>query len=475
MADDRQYDFDRSPIPSSPHLSNIDSEAALLGVLLSYPERIESVADILNAEDFAEGVHGSIYQAMVDAATAGRLANAFTLAPLFKEDKRFEKLGGSGYLFTLSGTSSGMIMAKEQAEQIAELAARRRLLSVLAACQDGASDIVKPLSELVDETDSALIAALERREGSSLAHIGDVSAGAIEEMEAILAGGAVEGAMSGLHEFDELTGGFAPAGFSVIAARPGMGKTALLCSLARGLASRGHGVGIVELEMERKDLARRMLCDMALTRQSSIRYDSILKGDVTREEIAYLRALQETMRSWAMEIEDRGGLTLSRLLILARRMRRRMAMKNKKLEVLFVDYLQLIRPDRKGMSPYEAASEVSRELKSLAKEMKIHVVALAQLNREVEKREDKRPELSDLRDSGQIEQDADMVMMLFREEYYLQEPKDPARREVWQEQLRQCQNHLQLIMRKRRNGKPGRRTIYYFTGSQAIRSKDWTS
>jgi len=475
VADDRQYDFDRQQPPSPPDLANIESEAALIGVLLAYPERIESVADVLNAEDFAEGVHGSIYQAMVDAATSGRMANAFTLAPLFKEDKRFEKLGGSGYLFTLSGSASGMIMVKEQAEQIAELAGRRRLINTIDQCKASAANLEKSISDLVDETDAALVAALERRTTGSSIHAFDSAGLVLEDIEKIQAGEGVPGAVTGLEEFDKLTGGLRPGDFTIMAARPGMGKTALLCSLAAALAMRGHGTGIFELEMDRRQLAQRTLADMAFTYNGSIRFDAITTGDLTPDEMAKLRGIHQTMKSWPLEIEDRGGLTLSRLLILARRMRRRMKLKGQKLEVLFVDYMQLIKPDRKGMSPYEIATENARELKALAKELGIHVVALSQLSREVEKRDDKRPVLSDLRDSGEIEAAADMVMFLYREEYYLQnnEPKDPLKIDRWKDDLERVKNHLQLILAKRRSGKTGRKTIYYFTTHQAIRGKGW--
>jgi replicative DNA helicase len=288
----------------------------------------------------------------------------------------------------------------------------------------------------------------------------------------------LEGGISGvtsqrIEAVDELLGPLEPKSLTIVAARPGMGKTAFSSSYALGAARAGHGVLFVSLEMSRDQLAGRMIADVAFDdADARIPYTAIQRRNLNDWQRARARQVAGWIGELPLTIVDAGSLTVGRLDMLIRRNRRRMAARGKSLDLVVVDYLQLLNPDHRAKSAYEATSEVSKRMKAMAKDHEVAIMALAQLSRSVEQRQDKRPLLSDLRDSGQIEQDADAVLFLMREEYYLMqtEPQnDPEAHERWEAKLERCRGTIDFIVAKQRHGTTGTARGRFFGPYQAVR------
>jgi len=472
QAGGQRYQADNDAAPT---LWNTEGEAALLGGLMLNNRTVDVVADILQPEDFYEAAHGAIFSAIVAATSMERLANPVTLRPLFDNDPSLVDLGGGSYLAQLTGNGSvAMVDLKSIANDIAELAARRRLLEGLSETRARVSNLGTTLLELVDEADAALVAAVERRESAPQPTIGEAIGSALQRIVDIQANDGRVGVACNISDVDHLLGGFDGGQLIVLAGRPGMGKTAVACSISKGVAEAGHGVLSVSLEMKADELGQRVLCDMAYTGQHGIPFDRIVRATVSREELRHLYRLKGESDALPLRIVDAGSVTLPRLALSVRRHKRKFAAQGKELKLVVIDYLQLLQAGKNARSAYEQVSEISKGLKALAKDANVCILALAQLNRGVEQREDKRPNLSDLRDSGQIEQDADAVMFLYREEYYLahKKPRKEEQMPGWQADMAMVRDRIEFILAKRRNGRTGHSVGYYFSDYQAVRGSD---
>jgi replicative DNA helicase len=468
------YNRDREPDVDL-QLHNVTGEAALLGALLVRNTYADNVADILEPEDFFEPIHGAIYAALIEGVSAGRTVSPVTLLPIFANDARFQELGGTGYLARLTESSAVLLIdVKSQASDIAELAARRRLIDSLDETRGRVSRLDLSLLQLVDEADAGLVAAVERRETVAQPTISEAMGLMLERISAIQANDGKVGTQCGISDIDRLVGGFDAGQLIILAGRPGMGKTAVACGMAKGLAQSGAGVLFVSLEMGSVELAQRVASDLCFTGRHGIPFERIVNATVSAEELRYLARATSEADSLPLRIVDAGSVSMARLALSIRRHKRRFKAKSHDLKVVIIDYLQLLQASKNAKSPYEQVSEISKGLKALAKDNELCIIALAQLSRAVEQREDKRPVLSDLRDSGQIEQDADAVMFLFREEYYLA-AKKPKREDMmpdWERSMRECEDRIDFILAKRRNGRTGHRTGWYHSRFQAVRGAD---
>lgn len=448
-------------------LANTEAEAWLLGAMMALNPSIDTIADIITEADFSEQLFGRIFAAIVREASLGKSANPVTLKGYFENDPDLAQLGGVGFLARLTGEVIPM-KPQEIAKQILDLSTRRHMRDGLTIAATACIDLALSPSEIVNLADAGLTITgkddIHQPTGTQcfdelINGFGEVTTGV--ECRVI-------------PELDHLLGPMRPKQLVIGAGRPGMGKTALALSYALGAAQAGHGVLFVSLEMSSHELAGRMAADMCFDGRGGIPFSSIRDGKLSegqRRDICRARGMMEDM---PFQVVDAGNLSIGRLNMLVRRHARRMAAKGYKLELIVVDYLQLLSPDTKGRSTYEAVSEVSRGLKALAKDHGVAVFALAQLSREVEKRPDKRPQLSDLRDSGQIEQDADAVLFLLRDEYYLrqEEPdeRDP-KREEWESDLSLVQGKIEFIVAKRRNGVTGKAMGAFHGAFQAVRGQ----
>jgi replicative DNA helicase len=451
---------------AAPAIANIEAEAALLGGMMQEARLIDGVADRLSVGDFSEPLHGRIFSTIVAQHSMGKVANPVTLRPYFEADEEMKDLGGPGYLAQLTGSGSLVIGATTFAEQIRELAQRRRLVEGLASTIDAAGDMDISTDALAEAADNAISAARDDGDDRGEYSAADCLGMVVDSFDQPMTG--VE--CGSIPAIDALLGPMRPKQLILGAGRPGMGKTASALSYALGAAARGHGVLFVSLEMSGEELAERMAADLCL--EDEIPYEAIRDRRLSLQQRMAVCRARDRIAELPLQILDKQGLTIGRLRTITRRWARRFAARQQRLELVVVDYLQLLRTGDKRMDRFEAVTEISRSLKELAKEQGLAVFALSQLSREVEKRGDKRPMLSDLRESGQLEQDADAVLFFLRQEYYLRQaepaPTDPEYPK-WEQALRQCEGAVEFILAKRRNGRAGSRTGRFHAKFQAVR------
>ncbi len=445
-------------------LFNLELEAELLSLLLFDNQLVESVSDLVRSEDFAAPHHARIFDAINAEVNQGNLANAITLKPYFDNEGDKKAFGGFGYLGQLSGMMS-VSSATDVAKQISRLGRRRIMQAGLRDASEACASMETDLSAIMDMADNALA-----EQSRNTIHQ-PTGAQAIGELITDL-GSNVRGVKCGqIDELDNLLGPVKPAQLVILAARPGMGKTAVALSYGLGAAQKGHGTLFVSLEMSSRELAGRMVADLCFDQDVDLPYNAVRDGTLNAEQRDWVGRARDFAEELPFQVIDTGSLTIARLGMLVRAHQRRMKAKGQKLELVIVDYLQLLQGDRRA-SAYERISEVSMGLKALAKDCGVGIIALAQLSRAVEQREDKRPQLSDLRDSGQIEQDADAVLFLLRDEYYLRqselEPHDPKFGD-WQCAMADAKNKIEFILAKRRNGTTGTAVGAFHGAYQAVR------
>lgn len=449
---------------------NVDAEAALIGAMLMDNRWIDKAADRLNPDDFFEALHGRLFAALIKEAATGRVVTTVTIKPYFDDDPALIELGGFSYLANLTSSSGALLAAAAAIEQIETMAKRRRLIDGLTSAAMLAASIDASNEEVINAADAALSSISDHGDGvvqvSAAAAFGEMLAAYDEPSYGVTSGGQIA-------SLDEVLGPIRPHHLDILAGRPGMGKTSAALSYALGAAAAGHGVLFVSLEMNRLELMQRATSDVIFDGATGIPYEAIRDGRFTSDN-AKRRVYEaaRVFRNMPLHLVDASSLTIGRLNMIVRRYKRRMEAMGQKLELVMVDYLQLLRPDFRTDNMNLAVSEVSRGLKAIAKQYDVGVMALAQLNRSVESRPDKRPMLSDLRDSGQIEQDADAVVFLYRDEYYLRQGKPPEadpKYVDWQMALEKCAGEIDFIVAKRRNGPSGHATGRFFGAYQAVR------
>jgi replicative DNA helicase len=455
---------------------NIEAEAALLGALMIDNRLVEDVQLKLKPEHFFESVHGRIYDAILKLADRNMVANPVTLKPMFESDEAMKELGGPAYLAQLTGSGAAVIGARDFAEQVYDLALLRELVGVGRDMVEKALDTSEEINPkgLVEEAEVALYRVAEQGgETGGTKTFRQATLMAVQQAEkAQNSGGHISGVTTGLEDVNHRTGGLQRSDLLILAGRPGMGKTSLATNIAFNAAQRyqrdiedgidpaktlGAAVAFFSLEMSADQLATRILAE-----QSGVVGSKIRSGSLGRDEFNQFARAAAELENLPLYIDDTPGLTIAALRTRARRMKRKHG-----IGLIIVDYLQLLTGGGKnsGDNRVQEISEISRGLKTLAKELNVPVMALSQLSRAVEQREDKKPQLSDLRESGSIEQDADIVLFVYREEYYVaaREPKgdsaDPKADEAyrqWQLEMQEAFQKAELIIAKQRHGATGK-------------------
>ena len=458
---------------------NIEAEAALLGALMIDNRLIEDIQLKLKPHHFFEPLHGRIYEAILRLTDKNMVANPVTLRPLFDADEAMREVGGPAYLAQLTGSGAAVIGARDFAAQIYDLALLRALVGVGRDLVEGALDTseeVAPLAQ-IEKAESELYKVAEEggAEGKAKS-FGESAMASIRNAEAALnRGGGLTGITTGFTGLNSRIGGLQRSDLIIVAGRPGMGKTALATNMAFSTAERflqdqadgidiakaaGAPVAIFSLEMSAEQLVTRVLSE-----QSQVTAEQVRTGNLGRHEFANFARTADRLHSLPFYIDDTPGLTIAALRARARRLKRQ-----KGIGLIVVDYLQLLSGTGRGggsENRVQEISEISRGLKQLAKELDVPVIGVSQLSRAVEQREDKRPQLADLRESGSIEQDADIVLFVYREEYYLKahEPKHPipgdpaevfAAFEEWEAKHSQVAGMAELIIAKNRHGGTGK-------------------
>jgi replicative DNA helicase len=473
-----------NPVTAAPEPTalpqNVEAEAAMLGAMMIDNRLADDLIDKLEPEHFFEPLHGRIFGAIRKLRGADMLASPVTLRPLFDADAGMRELGGPAYLAQLTGSGAGLIGARQFAKQIYDLAMLRTLVTVGRSLVDRALDTseeVNPRAQIELAEEELFKVAADGGSESAVKSFAQATTLAVKMAQrALNSGGHLSGITTGFDSINGKIGGLHHSDLMILAGRPGMGKTALATNIAFNAAQRymrdradglphsesvGAKVAFFSLEMSADQLATRILAE-----QARISGEALRMGKISKTEFNQLAAAAAELENLPLFIDDTAGLSIAALHTRMRRLQRR---HNNEIGLVVVDYLQLLTGSAKasGDGRVQEISEISRGLKTLAKDMNVPVIALSQLSRQVEQREDKRPQLSDLRESGSIEQDADMVMFVFREDYYVaaKEPKRPVEGDGakifedhagWASEMERVFGLAEFIVAKQRHGATGK-------------------
>ncbi len=448
--------------------ANIEAEQALLGALLFDNAAYERLSDQLNARHFYEPFHQRLFAAMEDHIRKGQLAEPIMLMERFRHDPAFEELGGLRYLADLVDRAPPAAHAADYGRLVYDLALRRELIRIGGDISTAAQgDAEHTARDQIESAEQLLYALAENGQSSTgFVSFAEALQGAVDmAAEAYSRDGGLSGVSTGLTDLDRMLGGLHPSDLIILAGRPSMGKSALAANIAFHVArnyaydilpdgsrktSNGGVVAFFSLEMSAEQLAMRVLAET-----SGVPSDRLRKGEIDASEFGRVRDAALEIQEAPLHFDDTGGLSIAKLAARARRLKRQSG-----LDLIVIDYLQLITTGDAGRNDnrVQEVSMITQGLKALAKELAVPVVALSQLSRQVENREDKRPQLSDLRESGSIEQDADMVMFVYRESYYLSrtEPREGSPEHLtWQEDMDKTRHVAEVIIGKQRHGPIG--------------------
>ena len=451
---------------SAPH--NIEAEQSLLGAILVNNDAFYRVSDFLEPKHFYEPIHQTIYETAGSLIRMGKIATPVTLKTFLPADTDIGGMTVGQYLARLAAEATTIINAHDYGRTVYDLALRRDLIGI-------GEDMVNVAYEApVDFAPRAQIEDAERKL-YELAELGRYDGGFQRFSQAMKVAldmaanayqrdGKLSGIATGLRDLDSKMGGLQRSDLVIVAGRPGMGKTALATNIAYNIAKaqraeiqadgtsksvNGGIVGFFSCEMSAEQLATRILAE-----QTGIASSLIRRGGINQDEFEKIRDYTIQLEHLPLFVDETGGLSISQLTARARRLKRQ-----KGLDVLVIDYIQLLQgTGRRADNRVQEVTEITTSLKALAKELNIPIIALSQLSRQVENRDDKRPQLADLRESGSIEQDADVVLFVYREEYYLQnkEPKPgTVEYEKWQTEMSLAHRKAEVIIGKQRHGPTG--------------------
>lgn len=461
------------PNAADPHYreapNNIEAEQALLGAVLVNNDAYYRVSDFLKPIHFYEPLHRKIFEVAGDIIRMGRIANPVTIKTHLPADAKVGELTVAQYLARLAAEAVSIINAEDYGRAIYDLALRRALITIGEDMVNIAYDapLDMPPQTQIEDTERRLFDLAENgRYDGGFQAFNDAVAQAIDMAAAAKErDGGLSGIATGIVSLDSKMGGLQRSDLIILAGRPGMGKTSLATNIAYTIAAGYEGevqadgsmkarnggvVGFYSLEMSAEQLATRIISEQTEVSSSKIR-----RGDLTDADFEKLVACSMMMQKVPLYIDQTGGISIAQLAARARRLKRQRG-----LDVLVVDYVQLMTGSKKASeNRVQEITEITTGLKALAKELNVPIIALSQLSRQVENREDKRPQLSDLRESGSIEQDADVVLFVFREEYYVknQEPRDPndPKYVEWEAQFEKVRGTADVIIAKQRHGPTG--------------------
>jgi replicative DNA helicase len=461
----------------APH--NIEAEQALLGAILINNEAFGVVERLIEPDHFFEPIHREIYGATANLIRASKLATPVTLKDYLPADLDIVGMSLNQYLARLCAESTTVINAADYAIVIRDLAHRRTIIAIAEELQTVATESPADFSpdmhaqQAIERLDELVIARTET--SVPRVSIGDAAAQAVHQMSAVIArDGAIGGITTGLKTLDNRTDGLHRGEFLLMAARPGMGKSGLMESSALKTTDAGYSGLIFSLEMGSSSLGSRAISDLLYQSNDPVSYWEITRGELADDQVQTVVDAARDLRNLNLVIDSQPSLTVSQIAVRARKHARALKRQGKTLDVVYVDHIHIIKPnDRYRGNRTAEITEISGALKTLAKELNVAVVGLAQLNRSVEGRDDKRPTMADLRDSGSLEQDADLVVFLYREEYYLQRrSSDPSSEDKRIARLAEVRNKLELNIAKQRNGPTGPLEIFFDAASNAARDLD---
>jgi replicative DNA helicase len=426
-----------APVPPQ----NLEAEESVLGAMLLSPGAIGAVSEVLDAGDFYRESHAKIYRAALGLYARGEPVDAITLVDELEERGELEEIGGRGRIHELAALVPAASNAGHYAAIVREMAILRGLIRVGGAIQrmgyerQDTKGRPAEAAELVDSAEQSVFELAQSRATQEFSHIEDLLKDSFERITALFEAGAdVTGVPSGFRDLDRLTSGFQPGNLVIVAARPSMGKSALGLCVAANLAVRHETpVALFTLEMSKQEVTQRLMCSEAKVESQRLR-----TGKLAPEDWSRLTAACDKLAKAPIYVDDTGSVSMMEI----RSKCRRLKTKEPKLGLIIVDYLQLMTTGASVENRVQEVSQISRSLKVLARDLDVPIIAMSQLSRAVEQRHDKRPILSDLRESGSIEQDADLVAFVYRDEYYNPEDTDQ-------------QGLAEIILSKHRNGPTG--------------------
>ena len=418
---------------------NIEAEQAVLGAMLIDKEAIAKASEILTSSDFYREAHRVIFNAMLELYNKNEAVDMVTVTEILKRDNKLEDIGGLAYITSLANVVLTASNVKYHADIVAEKSVLRQLVRVSTEIAAMGYEANEDVGTLLDTAESRILEISNRKKKADFTPINDVLMESVQNIEKLINNkGGLTGLPSGFADLDKLTSGLHPSDFIILAARPSMGKTALALNIVQNVALRAHkkiggeprSVAFFSLEMSKEQLVNRMLCA-----EAGIDSQRLRVGEMGDKDWDALWGACDLMSKAKIYIDDTAGITVMDMRSRARRLKAEHG-----LDLIVVDYLQLMQGSGKRNNSgdrQQEVSEISRSLKALARELDVPVLALSQLSRSVEARQIKRPMLSDLRESGSLEQDADIVAFLYREDYYNPETEN---------------KHTELIIAKHRNG-----------------------
>ena len=411
---------------------NTEAEQCLLGCLMLDKEAIVKVVDFIRSEDFYKGGHQDIYSAMVELYEKSDPIDIVSVSARLKERNKLEDIGGSAYLSSLINTVPTATHVASYAKIVSQKKTLRDLISASEEIGLSAFNEAEEVTTLLDKAEKAVFSIGQRSLTQAFLPIRDILAGTFERLDELSKyAGRMRGVPTGFTDMDKILGGLQNSDLVILAARPSMGKTSLALDIARNVAVlENKPVGLFSLEMSKDQLANRLLASMA-----NINLWNLLNARLTNDDYSRLQHAMGSLSDAPLYIDDAGSVNILQMRAMARRLKA-----NKGLSLIVIDYLQLMEPMNKYASPVQQVTENSRALKMLAKELNVPVLVLSQLSRAVEARVPQIPRLADLRESGAIEQDADVVMMIYREDKYNENSLQ--------------KNIAKVLIEKHRNGPP---------------------
>ena len=468
---------DRPPYRTPPH--NFEAEMALLGAILCDNRVLDKLA-LITTDHFADRAHGRIFEAVVALAAKGQVADPVTLKNYFEQDGALSDIGGTQYLAQLVASALTIINAPDYAAIIHDRYMRRRLIDLAEDIASRAYTFTEEdwrTEERREAPDAQTQIDMAQGELMALAGAGEVDGKAfaefldttVAEAEAAQArGGALAGITTGFVDLDNKLNGLRPGQYVILGARPSMGKTTLLTNIALHNLARDRRVAFFSLEMSAAEITALMLA-----RRSGVSARTTLKGKMSDDEIGRIRTARDELSGLPLLLDDSPGLTVAEISARARKFG---------AELIIIDHLDLAETGEKFVNDYMRVSGISKALKQAAKRLAVPLIAAHQLSRRVEDRPSKRPSLSDLRDSGKIEADADVILFLFRREYYLKrdEPEESEdeeqerKREKWKKKVAKAAGKAEIIVAKQRMGPTGSKINLTFNGEGA-RFDNWVA
>jgi replicative DNA helicase len=431
---DYQSSSERRGVPC-----NIEAERSILGSLFLHSDAVGEVSQQLRAQDFYQPQHRLIYQAVLDCYDKRSTTDLLVVEEALTREGKLAEAGGRDGLLDLAGSVVSAAGVNYHAEIVREKAILRGLLETCLDISRNAYEANCEAKDLLDEAERRILEIARVNCANEIKDISSILQETFNRIEMLRErAGRLTGLETGYHDLDDLTSGLQGGELIILAARPSMGKTSLALNLTERVAARGNGAVLFSLEMSSQQVIQNMLCARAQIDGQAMR-----KGRITDQQMRRLQDEAANLYESALFVDDSAGLSASALRAKTRRLHREHGIK-----LVVVDYLQLMTAGGRVENRQQEISSISRSLKSLARELNVPVIALSQLNRDVENRDDHRPRMSDLRESGAIEQDADVIMLLHREEYFKPTEENAGL--------------AQLIIAKQRNGPTGEVTLRFF-------------